>query len=188
MASAKFVRFDRDSRHLGGQRAVGLGQVPHCRPDREGQLFFRACTPTGSVHANRTSGATTQIKCNPTRKWKVIVDHHSNRCTVLRIRYHYQRSKRQCAMRGRIPAGIKRLATRDPPPRCINRSRLHAVPNTSRGVWTTQRTRRSPDRELARMTRLATPERIQRCKKVDAPFRQLQNQPVGIPHMCLFSS
>jgi len=48
------------------------------------------------------------------------------------------------------------------------RSRRHAAPSKFREVWSARRTKRSPDCEPARTTRLATPQPIQRCKKMDA--------------------
>jgi len=60
--------------------------------------------PLRSVHANRSSGTTGKIKCNPARKWAAIIDHHGNGPPVLRIRNRYLRPERQRAMRRRIRA------------------------------------------------------------------------------------
>ena len=86
--------------------------------------------PLRSVHPNRASGTVGQIKCNPARKWAAVINHHSNRLPVLRIRHRYSRSERQRAMRSRIPVRIECLTTRRPPPRGIE-GRDYMLPRTS---------------------------------------------------------
>src|SRR5262245_18540523 len=85
--------------------------------------------PLRSVHANRASGATGKIECNPARKWAAIIDHHGNGLSVLRIRNRYLRPERQRAMRSRRRAGIEGLTARCPPPgRIIGRD--YTLPRT----------------------------------------------------------
>jgi len=96
----------------------------------EGHSLSEQANPLRSVHANRTSGATSQIKRNPARKWTAVINHYSNRPPVLRIRHRYPRSERQRAMRSRIPAGFECLTTRRPPPCGIER-RDYMLPRTN---------------------------------------------------------
>ena len=82
------------------------------------------------MHPNRASGTVGQIKCNPARKWAAVINHHSNRLPVLRIRHRYPRSEGQRTMCGRIPAGIQRLTTRRPSPRGVE-GRDYVLPRTT---------------------------------------------------------
>ena len=55
----------------------------------------RAClrsehaNPLRAAHADRTGGAAREVKCNPTREWATVINHHGNRRAGLRIRHRY---------------------------------------------------------------------------------------------------
>ena len=75
--------------------------------------------PLRPVHADRVSGASGQIDCNPMRKRTAVVDHDGYGSSVVGIGHRHLRSEGQCAMRGRIPAAVEGLTARGPTPRGI---------------------------------------------------------------------
>ena len=96
----------------------------------EGHSLSKHAQPLRSVHANRTSGATRQIKCNPARKRTAVINHYGNRASGLRVRHRNPRSEGQRAMRGCMPTGIEGLATRRPAS-CGIEGRDYMLPRTS---------------------------------------------------------